>query len=54
MGYLLRTQGTMGLLRQTRKRLGFFEALAWWLDELGWLLRCNSASAGLDVVQHDA
>jgi len=35
MGYLLLTQGTMGLVRQTRKRFGFFAALAWWLDDLG-------------------
>jgi len=40
-------------VRETRKRFGLLGAWTSWLDELGWLWRCNSASAGPGRVQHD-
>jgi hypothetical protein len=48
----LLTQGTRGLVRETLKRCGLVGvgAFPWWFEQLGWLLRCNSALAGPDIV----
>jgi hypothetical protein len=49
----LRAQGTMGLVGETRKRLGLLGALTSRPDGLGGRSLCRSTSAGLGSVQHD-
>ena len=53
MRRFLLTQGTVGLMGEACKRLGFLGALTPPYAGLGWRSLCRRASAGPGSVQHD-
>jgi hypothetical protein len=52
MNDLPRTQGTMGLVRQARKRFGLGGALAAWCDRRRWI-RVSGALTQPSIKDHD-